>query len=78
MNENAKRDDPYSIANTTKQQRIELIRSWAGEEDDGPGGCEVDLWEMYRDYINGEKEIAECNAAFRAEYYEEEGEGKEF
>ena len=71
-------NDPYSVANTTRQQRIKLIRAWAGEEDDGPGGCEVDLWEMYRDYISGEKEITECNAAFRAEYYEETGEGKEF
>jgi len=73
-----RKEDSYSIANTTKQERIELIRSWAGEEDDGPDGCEVDLWEMYRDYIDGKKEIAECNAAFRAEYYEETGEGKEF
>jgi len=24
---------------------------------------------MYADYINGTKEIAECNAAFKTEYY---------
>ena len=26
--------------------------------------CEIDLWDMYRDYINGTREIAEINAAF--------------
>lgn len=31
-------------------------------------GCDIDLWDMYADYINGTKEIAECNAAFQAEY----------
>jgi len=63
--------NPYSIANTTKAQRLELIRSWSNNEDDGPDGCEVDVWEMYRDYIDGKKEIAGCNAAFQAEYYTE-------
>ncbi len=24
------------------------------------------MWEMYRDYIDGKKEIVECNAAFAA------------
>ncbi len=28
------------------------------------GSDAVDMWEMYRDYIDGKKEIAECNAAF--------------
>ena len=31
-------------------------------------GSDVDLWEMYRDYIDGKKEIAECNASFSPEY----------
>lgn len=52
----------YSIANTTKEERIELVKSWqptdAVEDDD-----ELDIWEIYRDYIDGKKEIAECNAA---------------
>ena len=25
--------------------------------------------DMYADYINGTKEISECNEAFKAEYY---------
>ncbi|MCQ2544473.1 MAG: purine biosynthesis protein PurH [Lachnospiraceae bacterium] len=59
----------YSIKNTSKQERIELIRSWQ-PEDEVMDSNDVDIWEMYRDYIDGKKEIAECNAAFcnNAEY----------
>ena len=32
-------------------------------------GSDIDLWDMYADYINGTKEISECNEAFKAEYY---------
>lgn len=57
----------YSIKNTTKEQRIGLIRSWQ-PDDEASDANDVDIWEMYRDYINGEKEIIECNAAFHASY----------
>ena len=53
----------YLIKDTTKEERIELIRQWV-PEDEAMEDCEIDLWEMYRDYINGEREIAEINAAF--------------
>lgn len=62
--------DEYLIANTTKSQRIELIKSWI-PEDEAMDDSSIDLWEMYRDYINGEKEISECNAAFHAAYITE-------
>ena len=65
--------DEYSIKNTTRQQRIELIRSWT-PEDEVLDDNDVDMWEMYRDYIEGRKEIAECNAAFTAQYMMEEPE----
>ncbi len=52
------------IADTTKQERIELIRSWQPEDEVMDDSEEVDIWEIYRDYIDGKKEIAECNAAF--------------
>lgn len=32
--------------------------------DEAMEDCDIDLWDMYRDYINGEREIAEINAAF--------------
>ena len=56
------------IKDTTKQERIELIREWL-PMDDGLDDCEIDLWEMYRDYIDGKKEVAEINADFQANYY---------
>ena len=51
------------IKDTTKQERIALIREWLPPED-GLEDCDIDLWEMYRDYIDGKKEIAQINAEF--------------
>ena len=53
----------YLIKETTKQERIELIRSWV-PDDEVMDGCDIDLWEMYRDYIDGKREISEINASF--------------
>ena len=61
-------ENQYLISNTTKSERIAIIKSWI-PEDEILDGCDIDLWEMYADYINGKKEISECNAAFTAEYY---------
>ena len=58
------------IKDTTKEERIALIREWV-PADDGLNDCEIDLWDMYRDYINGEREIAERNASFQTDYYAE-------
>ena len=65
----------YLIKDTTKQERIELIRSWV-PDDEVMDGCDIDLWEMYRDYIDGKREIAEINASFNAGFYEESGWGE--
>lgn len=59
------------IKDTTKQQRIELIRQW-NTYDDGLDNCDIDLFDMYRDYIDGKKEIAEINQEFTPEYVMEE------
>ena len=58
------------IKDTTKQERIELIREWQ-PVDDGLEECEIDLWDMYKDYIDGKKEIAEINAEFRTDFFAE-------
>lgn len=58
------------IKDTTKEERIALIREWI-PVDDGLEDCEIDLWDMYRDYINGVREIAEINASFQTDYYAE-------
>lgn len=54
----------YLIKNTTKEERIALIKSWLPIDD----GLEEDaadlMWDMYDAYIKGEKEISECNASF--------------
>ena len=60
----------YLISETTKSERIAHIKSWI-PEDEVMDGSEIDLWDMYADYINGTKEIAECNAAFQTDYYME-------
>lgn len=58
----------YLIKDTTKEERIALIREWIPTED-GLEDCEIDLWDMYADYINGKREIAEINASFQTDYY---------
>ena len=63
--------EKYLIADTTKAERIALIRSWI-PDDEVMDGCDIDLWDMYADYINGEKEISECNAAFTPDYVGED------
>ena len=57
----------YLIKDTTKEERIALIRSWQ-ESDDCVGGSGMDLFDMYDAYIRGEKEIAEINGEFQASY----------
>jgi len=58
------------IKDTTKSQRIELIKSWM-PQDDGLDDCEIDLFDMYKDYIDGKREIREINESFNATYYVE-------
>ena len=58
------------IKDTTKEERIALIREWV-PVDDGLEDCGIDLWDMYRDYIDGKKEIAEINAEFHTNFYRE-------
>lgn len=54
------------IADTTMEERIEIIRRWI-PEDEALDDSDIDLWDFYDDYIKGKKEIAECNAAFSPE-----------
>ncbi|MCD8205266.1 MAG: hypothetical protein LUD29_01435 [Clostridia bacterium] len=62
------------ISETTREEREKII---AESLDCGGGGCENcsgcalgggDPFEMYRDYIEGRKEIAEINREYRAKY----------
>lgn len=58
------------IKDTTKSERIALIKEWI-MDDDGMEDCGIDLWDMYRDYIDGKKEIAQINAEFQTDYVTE-------
>ena len=42
---------------------MELIRQWV-PADEAMEDCDIDLLDMYHDYIEGKREIAEINAAF--------------
>ena len=59
------------IKDTTKSERIALIKSWI-PEDEVMDNCDIDLFEMYRDYIDGKREIREINESFSAEFVSEE------
>ena len=59
------------IKDTTKEERIALIKQWT-PDDDGMQDCDMDLWDIYADYINGTKEIAEINAEMSGTFYTEE------
>lgn len=61
----------YKIANTTKEERIVLIKAWI-PDDDGMNDGDMDLWDIYADYINGIKEIEEINAEMTGTFYTEE------
>ncbi len=62
--------EDYSIANTTKEQRIALIKQWI-PDDDGIEDSGMDLWDIYADYISGTREIAEINASMSGVFYTE-------
>lgn len=44
------------IKDTTKSERIELVKQW--EESEGCESSGIDLMEFFRDYIDGVKEIS--------------------
>lgn len=62
----------YSIANTTKEERIALIRQWLPDDDGLDDSEGMDLWDIYADYIKGKREIAEINAQMSGNFYTEE------
>ncbi len=63
--------DKYLIKNTTKSERIALIKQWI-PDDDGMETDGMDLWDIYADYINGTREISEINASMTGMFYTEE------
>lgn len=59
------------IKDTTKEERIALIKQWIPDED-GLIDCDMDLWNIYDDYIKGIREVAEINAGMSGIFMTEE------
>ena len=57
------------IADTTREERIEIIKtSLAYNEDSCEGSVGFDAMAMYQPYIDGEKELREITMEFNARY----------
>ena len=56
------------IKDTTREERERIVEESIGNISGSCDGCMAGLAEMYQDYIDGKREIAEINMAFRANY----------
>ncbi len=56
------------IADTTREERERIVAESIGNIDGACDGCSPGLIRMYRDYIEGRRELAEINMEFRARY----------
>ena len=59
------------IKDTTKEERIALIKQWI-PDDDGLNDCDMDLWDIYDDYIKGIREVSEINSSMSGTFMTEE------
>ena len=58
----------YLIKDTTKEERQRIVEESLGNISGSCDGCMPGLAEMYQDYIDGKREIAEINMSFKAHY----------
>ena len=56
------------IADTTREERAQIVAASIGNIDGLCDGCSPGLIEMYQDYIDGRKELREINMEFNARY----------
>lgn len=56
------------IADTTREEREQVVAESIGNIDGACDGCSPGLIEMYKDYIEGRKELREVNMEFQARY----------
>ncbi len=56
------------IADTTREEREQIVAESIGNIDGLCDGCSPGLTEMYQAYIDGHKELREINMEFRARY----------
>ena len=56
------------IADTTREEREQIVAESIGNIDGLCDGCSPGLIEMYQEYIEGRKELREINMEFNARY----------
>ena len=56
------------IADTTREEREQIVAESIGNISGLCDDCSPGITEMYREYIDGKKELREVNAEFRARY----------
>ncbi|MDO5325785.1 MAG: purine biosynthesis protein PurH [Clostridia bacterium] len=56
------------IADTTREEREQIVAESIGNIDGLCDGCSPGLIEMYHAYIDGRKELREINMEFNARY----------
>ena len=56
------------IKDTTREEREKIVAESIGNISGSCDGCAAGLAEMYRDYIDGKREIRDINMEFRAGY----------
>lgn len=62
--------EKYLIKNTTRAEREKIVRDSLGYSDIGCEYCS-DGYDMYQPYIDGEKEISDITAEYKAKYVSE-------
>ena len=56
------------IADTTREEREQIVAESIGNIEGLCDGCSPGLIKMYQDYIEGHKELREINMEFNARY----------
>ena len=56
------------IADTTREEREQIVAESVGNMDGACDGCSPGLIKMYQDYIEGKKELREVNMEFQARH----------
>ena len=56
------------VRDTTREEREKIVADAIGNIDGACDGCSPGLIEMYKDYIEGRRELREINMDFRARY----------
>lgn len=60
--------ESYLIADTTREEREQIVKESLGYIEASCDGCMAGLAEMYQDYIEGKKELRDINMEFNTGY----------